>query len=274
MPGGFIDRASLVDPPDQWPAWSFDWEPLDDGHDPDDAVVESWSPDHSVLAAQPGGFISVDRATSQHDPPPGGRSVAGHAAASLSGLHRRRRRTLDGPFAVPRRRFAVGDRAWGVLGGREMGKSSLLMSLHRVGLSHPGRRRPRHRRPHRLLGPPLSGPAPERRRTLRGRHLPRRGRHQGALAGVPASRPLPARLRGMGEARVGRRDLHRPRRRGDQAAGAAGQLRAHRPRRPDPGDPRPAGLSRCSVLGRPRSWDRADEAVGSTGRRSASLDRT
>ena len=65
VPDGFIDRTSLVDPPASWPAWSLDWKPLDDGLDRDVAVVESWSPDHSVLAAQPSGYISVDRVDSR-----------------------------------------------------------------------------------------------------------------------------------------------------------------------------------------------------------------
>jgi len=135
VPDRYVDRALLVDPPNSWPAWSVGWEPLDDAQAPDTPVVESWSPDHSVLAAQPSGFITVDRAASrttlhlEEAPSPATLLHPYLASTAVVAGHWMGR----APFHAGV--FAVGGRAWGVLGGREMGKSSLLMSLHQTGVT-------------------------------------------------------------------------------------------------------------------------------------------
>jgi hypothetical protein len=134
VPDHYVDRASLVDPPDTWPVWTVGWEPLRDSPASDTSVVESWSPDHSVMAAQPAGFITVDRAAArtilhlEEAPSPATLLHPYLASTGVVAGHWMGR----APFHAGV--FALGGRAWGVLGGREMGKSSLLMSLHRVGV--------------------------------------------------------------------------------------------------------------------------------------------
>ena len=130
----YVDRTLLVDAPASWPQWSIDWEPLHPTESPTGPVIESWSPDHSVMAAQPSGFISVDRAaahTTLHltdAPSPATLLHPYLASTAVVAGHWLGR----APFHAGA--FALDGRVWGVLGDREMGKSSLLMSLHRSGV--------------------------------------------------------------------------------------------------------------------------------------------
>ena len=134
-PSGYVDATLLVTAPESWPTWHIRWEQLADGPLAADAIVESWSGDHAVLRAQPSGFITVDRVASRTtlhlDEPPTPATLLHPYLASTAVVagHWLGR----APFHAGA--FAAGGRAWGILGNREMGKSSLLMSLHRAGVT-------------------------------------------------------------------------------------------------------------------------------------------
>jgi len=260
VPERYVDRSLLVDAPASWPEWSIDWEPLDGPGAPGAAVTESWSPDHAVLAAQPSGFISVDRlaarttlhladapspATLLHPYLASTAVVAGHWMGRA-------------PFHAGA--FALDGRVWGVLGDREMGKSSLLMSLHRAGIG--------------ILADDVlvidgtTGFAGPRCLDLRRSAAERfdggtylgvvgtRERWRVTLPPVPSHLPLGGwvQLDWTDELEVGRPD-------------AASRLRALLTNcgLTAPGVPTPGLLDLLSYpmvrLGRPRRWDRADEAL-------------
>jgi len=136
-PGGTgvpVDRSLLVDAADSWPTWEIAWEPLAGGTSDQVPVVESWDGDHAVLAAQPSGFITVDRAAGRttlhlHEPPTPATVLHPYLASTgVVAGHWLGRAPFHGGA------FVVDGRAWGVLGAREMGKSSLLMGAHRAQL--------------------------------------------------------------------------------------------------------------------------------------------
>ena len=129
-----IDSSLLVEARAAWPDWEIGYDPLVDWSEDDPPVTESWSVDHARLATQPHGFITIDRAaarTTLHLPePPTGATIL-HPYLASTGVvagHWLGR----APFHAGA--FILDGRAWGVLGAREMGKTSLLMSLHRSGI--------------------------------------------------------------------------------------------------------------------------------------------
>jgi hypothetical protein len=130
-----VDESLLVEAGGTWPTWEVGWEQLPSATPVDPPVVESWSADHAVLAAQPSGWIGVDRAaarTTLHlmDPPNPAAVLHPYlASTAVVAGHWLGRTPFHGGA------FVVGERAWGVLGGRNMGKSSLLMGVHRTGAS-------------------------------------------------------------------------------------------------------------------------------------------
>ena len=128
-----IDRTLLVDVGADRPGWQIIWEPLPRPASDAAPVVESWNRDEAVLAAPPSGFVTVDRAAARttlhlHEPPTPATILHPYLASTgVVAGHWLGRTPFHGGS------FVAGGRAWGVLGGREMGKSSLLMSLHRAG---------------------------------------------------------------------------------------------------------------------------------------------
>jgi hypothetical protein len=129
-----IERDQLVEAGATWPRWEISWEPPTDGEARGTSPVERWSPDRAELAAQPSGRTVIDRILRRTTlflaEPPLPQAVI-HPYLASTGV-------VAGhwlgktPFHAGS--FEFGGRAWGVLGGREMGKSSLLMSLHRFGI--------------------------------------------------------------------------------------------------------------------------------------------
>jgi hypothetical protein len=130
-----IDRSLLVEAPASWPTWRVGYDRLAEREPGTAPVVESWSADHATLAAQPSGFITVDRVearTTLHLPDAPAVATVLHPYLASTGVvagHWLGRT----PFHAGA--FVHGGRAWGVLGAREMGKSSLLMCLHRSGVA-------------------------------------------------------------------------------------------------------------------------------------------
>jgi len=129
-----IEGSLLVEARASWPDWEIGYDPLVDWSDDHPPVIESWSDDHALLATQPTGFIVIDRVaarTTLHLPePPTGATIL-HPYLASTGVvagHWLGR----APFHAGA--FILDGRAWGVLGAREMGKTSLLMSLHRSGI--------------------------------------------------------------------------------------------------------------------------------------------
>ncbi len=128
-----VRRHFLVDAPSGWPRWEIHWEPLpEEGQNT--LPAEMWSPELALVTAQPDGYTDIDRlgaSTTLHLPrSPSSASVV-HPFLASTGVvagHWLGRT----PFHAGS--FELGGRAWGVLGGREMGKSSLLMWLHRSGV--------------------------------------------------------------------------------------------------------------------------------------------
>jgi hypothetical protein len=129
-----VERSLLVEADASWPAWEIAWEPLGGGPSDHGPVVESWDRDHAVLAAQPSGFITVDRAAARttlhlHEPPTPATVLHPYlASTAVVAGHWLGRAPFHGGA------FVVDGRAWGVLGDKEMGKSSLLMGIHRAEL--------------------------------------------------------------------------------------------------------------------------------------------
>jgi hypothetical protein len=131
-----VVNPSLVVPADPtWPLWTLAWEPTDAAGPDTEPAVESWSPDRAELVAHPYGRVTVDRATARttfHLPEPPTPEALLHPYLASTGVIANHwlGRT---PFHAGA--FAHEGRSWGVLGAREMGKSSLLMSLHRAELT-------------------------------------------------------------------------------------------------------------------------------------------
>jgi hypothetical protein len=132
--GALVDRSLLVDAGDGWPDWEITWERLGPTSTTDAKVVESWDLDHALLAAQPSGWITLDRAAARttlhlHEAPIPATVLHPYlASTAVVAGHWLGRTPFHGGA------FMIDGRAWGVLGGRQMGKSSLLMCLHRAGV--------------------------------------------------------------------------------------------------------------------------------------------
>lgn len=125
-----------------WPVWHVEWTRLEStpapGHRPlrerQPPVRDELLADSARLATSPGeGWIELDRLSRRTRfwmPEPVAPAALVHpyltstAAIAAHWLGR-------APFHAGG--FAVDGHAWGVLGGREMGKSSLLMGLHAAG---------------------------------------------------------------------------------------------------------------------------------------------
>ena len=131
-PSGLVDPSLVVTAQPSWPVWTIVWEPTPpSGAEP---VVESWSPDMAVLAAQPEGRITVDRSRARTtlqlpDPPTPASFLHPYLASTAVVANHWLGRA---PFHAGS--FAYDGRIWGVLGTRETGKSSLLMCLHAAGV--------------------------------------------------------------------------------------------------------------------------------------------
>ena len=206
-------------------------------------VVESWSPDHSVLAAQPNGFITRRPGGGPHDAPPGGRPVAGHPPPSLPGVDRRGGRPLDGSGAVPRGRLRP--RRAGV-GSARRPRDGQELAAH---VPPPRRRRASWPTTSWSSTAPPRSPDPAAWTCV---GAPPSGSTAGTYLGVVGTRerwrvtlpPVPSHLPFGGwvqldwtdELDVGRPDA------ASQAPRTADELRPDRPRGPDPGPARPAGL--------------------------------
>ena len=133
-PGGQIltpqARSRLLGAEPDWPIWHVTWsEPS--GPDPE---MEEWGPDRARLRAHPRGSVELDRVggrTTFRIPGPFAPEAFIHpylaSTAAIAG-HWLGRSTFHAGA------FVVDGRAWGLLGGREMGKSSTLMGLHVSGI--------------------------------------------------------------------------------------------------------------------------------------------
>lgn len=129
-----VDPALVVPADPTWPKWTVAWEQAEAREPASTPLVESWSPDRAELIAQPDGAITIDRAsarTTLHLPEPPTPEALLHPLLTSTGAVANHwlGRT---PFHAGA--FAYEGRSWGVLGARNMGKSSLLMSLHQAGL--------------------------------------------------------------------------------------------------------------------------------------------
>jgi hypothetical protein len=128
-----VNQAALVDASAGWPRWEVSWELRDEESVTSPPVVQSWSRDQAVLTTKPAGHITIDRPhsrTTLHLPDAPSSAAIIHPYLASTGVVASHwlGRT---PFHAGA--FAFEGRAWGVLGGRQMGKSSLLMWLHRAG---------------------------------------------------------------------------------------------------------------------------------------------
>jgi hypothetical protein len=129
-------RSSGVEGPETEPS-SLDGPDEPDGLDGPDSPDRPDSfvgPDRAVLYTKPAGRLEIDRAARRttvvrHAPMTPDELVHPHLAptACIAGHWLGRTSFHAGAFAV-------NGRAWGVMGARQMGKSSLLMSLHASGL--------------------------------------------------------------------------------------------------------------------------------------------
>jgi hypothetical protein len=125
----------LFPPLPSWPVWKIGWEHLEsDDHIPQVDSDTWWSGDRAVFPTLPGGYVSMDRGSSQST------LHLSHAPSAESLTHPYLSSTAIvanywlGRMPFHAGSFIIGGRAWGVLGGRNMGKSSLLMWLHQAGV--------------------------------------------------------------------------------------------------------------------------------------------
>jgi len=123
-------RSRLLPAEPSWPRWELR-HCAPEGAVPD---TEEWGPDRARLQAHPHGCFEFDRIkerTTFRVPEPIEPEALVHpylaSTAAIAG-HWLGRSTFHAGA------FAVDGRAWGVLGNREMGKSSLLMGLHMQGI--------------------------------------------------------------------------------------------------------------------------------------------
>lgn len=126
-------RRWLLPPDPSWPRWHVEWLRLPQDAPPA-AATEELTPDRATLVNTAGsGWIEIDRVAQRtrfHMPGPPSSAALVHpyltSTAAIAGHWLGRT-----PFHAGG--LVVGDRVWGVLGGREMGKSSLLMAMHEAG---------------------------------------------------------------------------------------------------------------------------------------------
>lgn len=123
----------LVEACATWPKWDVTWEPSATADTDHLSFVETWSPDRAVVRAQPRGRITIDRKLAQttlhlSEAPTAEAVVHPYLASTgvVAGAWLGRSSFHAGAFLL-------GGQAWGILGGREMGKTSLLMCLHQAG---------------------------------------------------------------------------------------------------------------------------------------------
>jgi len=115
-----------------WPSWQLRWSPLAGGADEDGD--EQLTPEMARLRAPDGGWTVLDRARAQscfvtRRPPSAVALVHPYlSSTAVVAGHWLGRTTFHGGVVV------VGGRAWMVLGGRQVGKSSLLCGLHLSGV--------------------------------------------------------------------------------------------------------------------------------------------
>ena len=124
----------LVKAGDGWPQWTIDWEPLQVGLIPE-GDLWSWSETHVRLPIRPAGFATIDREAARtilHLPkmPVPEALIHPHLASTAIVANH-----WAGGASFHAGSFLVDGRTWGVLGDRELGKSSLLMWLHRAGFT-------------------------------------------------------------------------------------------------------------------------------------------
>jgi hypothetical protein len=129
-----VEQELFVAAAPEWPRWEVRWEDLGHADPAYSGVVDmTWSPDRSTLPSRPRGYVSIDRLanrTTLHLPERPSAAALVHPYLASTGMiagHWMGR----APFHAGA--FELEGRAWGVLGGREMGKSSLLMALNRSG---------------------------------------------------------------------------------------------------------------------------------------------
>jgi hypothetical protein len=128
-------QKQLVPVVGHWPGWAFQWERLDTRLEHLPHAAATWSEYQCTFAAQPSGFVSVERdsaTTTLHlvESPTPAALVHPYFASTSMVVNQWLGRM---PFHAGA--FVHAGRAWAVLGGREMGKSSLIMSLHQAGVT-------------------------------------------------------------------------------------------------------------------------------------------
>lgn len=134
--GDALARAArwLLPPDRSWPCWTLDFEYAETALAP--VLHDELSSDSArLVAAAAQGWIELDRKgrnTRFHAPEAIGPAALVHPYLTSTGAIAGHwlGRTVFHAGA-----FELDGRVWGVLGGREMGKSSLLMGLHVSGLS-------------------------------------------------------------------------------------------------------------------------------------------
>ena len=133
--GSVVDERTaatrLVNAGFSWPEWNFTWK---GGAGTDRSTfIETWSPDRAELVAHPNGRVVIDRQSAQttmHLPETPSAEAIIHPYLASTGVVAG---AWLGRSSFHCGAFLLDDQAWGVLGGRGMGKTSLLMTLHRSG---------------------------------------------------------------------------------------------------------------------------------------------
>jgi hypothetical protein len=129
-----LGQDELVRAPTSWPSWEIRWRVPEAEQVLHPVTAMTWSPEQAVFPSATGGRITVERigacTTLELDEPPTAAALL-HPLLASTGMivgH------WLGRFPFHAGAFQFAGRAWGVLGGREMGKSSLLMGMHSHGL--------------------------------------------------------------------------------------------------------------------------------------------
>jgi hypothetical protein len=129
-----IAPEHLVDAEPAWPCWDLTIELRAGPHEAAPPGPLSWSAERALVAAHPDGHIVIDRVSASTTiylprPPLPGAVIHPYLGSTGVVAGHWLGRT---PFHAGG--FLVDGKAWGVLGGRGMGKSSFLMWLHQQGL--------------------------------------------------------------------------------------------------------------------------------------------
>jgi hypothetical protein len=124
----------LVKAGKHWPHWTIEWEALRAGQIPE-SELWSWSETYFRLPIRPAGFATIDREATRtilHLPkaPLPEALIHPHLASTAIATNH-----WSGGASFHAGSFLLDGRAWGVVGDRGMGKSSLLMWLHRAGFT-------------------------------------------------------------------------------------------------------------------------------------------